>query len=796
MLDLGTLGGSCSFAYGINNKGQVVGQADTGLPDPSGRWSSQVHACLWNGGAISGLATLGGNRSCAYGINDVGQIVGDSAIPGACDASGWRAFLWQNGSVANLGTPSYPWGDQGSHACAINNAGVVAGYGVGGSWGAWMNCPQVWSNGQWTNLTYNYEHAAASAINNLGEVAGWYTYYIGYSNNTQTDGFLWKNGTMVNLPTLGGNFVQPCGINDAGQVVGYSSTSTGTLGAFLWTNGTIQNLNDLISANSGWTLYWANDINNSGQIVGTGVAPNREFHGFLLTPAQSLLIGNLYLRSASISNVGEFGLTNRGVDPLDGYDHPGLMDKLSLRFGNNIETQSGWRRVEEHDEFGLDILKGQWSRQGHPVILSRVKLFGETIETNPWNQRTLETINDGTVMIQGLTGSGLVPLHVRLEYDTQINGDALEDDAMIMVNWCFDSAQAAGEGIASGGLAPLFKHYAKDVAQNTLGKIGRLLDNGVQWVPEQSRFQTSSEAVLSLKQNGPFFMLEPPPIAEGVEFTLPGGLPIETTGRFFQWRQHRVTEGFVDVSPNQLIEITLRLQTEASSRGGAQAYMGITGYRIQFDLPDSGAEPLIIERTDPLPQDWDVAGAYHKNLLLATVNTPELTTGPVSIAASLGTITPSVGDEMVILGNSEPAGFLMPLHIGEKDTDLGLRIASLISDATLTDRVGLQLVLFKGAEPYSIFDGTLKDLFVFSEGLGTAEMPYGALLTDVDIPLDPLLQGDGVLLVAFGNLDDLAPQASLGIDLLAPTPEPATLAMLVLGGVLVASRRFRGPAAH
>jgi hypothetical protein len=220
--------------------------------------------------------------------------------------------------------------------------------------------------------------------------------------------------------------------------------------------------------------------------------------------------------------------------------------------------------------------------------------------------------------------------------------------------------------------------------------------------------------------------------------------------------------------------------------------MGIRGYRLQFDVPGSGGEPLIIEHTDPIPENWAVKGAYYKNLLLATVSTPELTTGPVSITSNLGAITPSVGEELVVLGNGTPAGFLMPLHLDVKDTDLAARVAALIADPALADKVGLQLVFFQGTEPYIVFDGTLKDMLTFSEGSGVAEMLYGSSLTDLDIPISGLPRGDGVLLVAFGNLDDFAPQASLGIDLLAPTPEPATLSLLAIGVfIFVVQRRKR-----
>jgi probable HAF family extracellular repeat protein len=93
---------------------------------------------------------------------------------------------------------------------------------------------------------------------------------------------------MHNLGSLGGYASEARAINNSGTVVGWSYLADNyTTHAFAWTaSGGLQDLNNLIPANSGWVLMYANGINASGQIVGTGTI-NTLTHAFLLTPTAS-----------------------------------------------------------------------------------------------------------------------------------------------------------------------------------------------------------------------------------------------------------------------------------------------------------------------------------------------------------------------------------------------------------------------------------------------------------------------------------------------------------------------------
>ena len=119
--DLGKFpGGSYSDAYGLNDLGEVVGDAELPKASPIGSGS---HAFFYDGGALQDLGTLpGDNYSGASAINNDGEIVGTSSP----SSGGNHAFLYSDGALQNLGT--LPGGSY-SIANGINDQGQVVGSG-------------------------------------------------------------------------------------------------------------------------------------------------------------------------------------------------------------------------------------------------------------------------------------------------------------------------------------------------------------------------------------------------------------------------------------------------------------------------------------------------------------------------------------------------------------------------------------------------------------------------------------------------------------------------------------------
>jgi probable HAF family extracellular repeat protein len=177
------------------------------------------------------VAALGGINPIVFGYNNSGQVVGSSTFYSSKYQTEYDwAFIWDVTNGADL-IPGM------SHARDINELGQVAGF-YAVPWFQ-LNSAVIWDN---------------------------------------------TNGTR-DIGSLGYKWNYAEGINDSGTVVGSSySIAQMDFSAFIWDDQSgIRDLNNYLPVSSGWILKEAWDIDDSGQIIGSGVI-NGQTRSFLMTP--------------------------------------------------------------------------------------------------------------------------------------------------------------------------------------------------------------------------------------------------------------------------------------------------------------------------------------------------------------------------------------------------------------------------------------------------------------------------------------------------------------------------------
>jgi probable HAF family extracellular repeat protein len=240
---------------------------------------------------VTDLGTLGGTYSLAGGLSNSGWVEGYSYLPGD---TAYHAFLWRKEVMTDLGTLGGP---NSIAACRPNDRGEAGGYAETSTpdpygedfcgFGTHLICRAfLWRDGVMTPLrTLGGDNGAGFGVNSLGQVAG-------QAESTTVDPtctapqvlsyppVIWERGEAQELPTFPGDTSGAAvAINDEGQATGvtsncsYSSPGHG----LLWRNGKAINLGNL-----GGTYTEGVDINNGGQVVGSSYLPgNIAYHAFL-----------------------------------------------------------------------------------------------------------------------------------------------------------------------------------------------------------------------------------------------------------------------------------------------------------------------------------------------------------------------------------------------------------------------------------------------------------------------------------------------------------------------------------
>jgi probable HAF family extracellular repeat protein len=348
--DLGTLGGTTSFARAVNSLGQVTGNAQLDPLEPAPR----LNAFIWSppSGPLQNIGVLPGsnNFSRGYAINDSGVIVGES------DNNSSMAFRWDpvNGMT---GLVRIAGGSFAGVAHGINNAGYIVGISSNG----FASRPTIWDPaGVASDLGsldgLNTSFGRAWAISNNGVAVGFSATGVGpnpqatmwngaqilnlgsllpdsrseglaINGNNVVVGMAHNGVTPSNTPirravrwtlvggipqiedlgSLGYTFADANGINDAGVIVGFATNISGSPQlAWIFRDGVMEDLNIVAQPPAGWTLTAAMSINQAGDIAGWG-SFNGASRAFLLRATGAGCYANCDgSTTAPILNVADF----------------------------------------------------------------------------------------------------------------------------------------------------------------------------------------------------------------------------------------------------------------------------------------------------------------------------------------------------------------------------------------------------------------------------------------------------------------------------------------------------------
>jgi probable HAF family extracellular repeat protein len=231
------------------------------------------------GGATNATPDALANSFYKAGVGPYAGFPGLAEFPFSTEM---HAFLRDRGTLLDLGTLGGP----DSYAEFINNTGQVAGFSFTNSapnstTGFPTVDPFLWENGEMKDLgTLGGTAGFAGDINDEGIVVG----QSNLAGDATYHPFLWKGNQMTDILTLGGNDGGALRINDAGVVVGWADTPGSQVHhAVLWHNGAMTDLGTVGTD----PCSVAFSVNARGQVVGdSGDGSGIEtclgkLHGFL-----------------------------------------------------------------------------------------------------------------------------------------------------------------------------------------------------------------------------------------------------------------------------------------------------------------------------------------------------------------------------------------------------------------------------------------------------------------------------------------------------------------------------------
>jgi probable HAF family extracellular repeat protein len=288
-------------AHGVNNVGVVVGTLNG-------------QAVIWEGDGATVLWGEAGGVSVAQRINDANQVVGTRQDRSRCkpDPCFPTLAIWDNGTLIDvearfripspvtfnadinnagaIATDAFLFDlpastfrlyattpDLGFIGAGINADGVVAGRSFGFSFE--IQRAAIWTpdgDGTITLIDYPDERTGnAAAISDVGTAVG-----LVFDSTGLAHPFAWSDGVITDLePRCIDNYADPRAVNAVGVIVGNACSL-----AIVWHGTRVFALDALVAGGTDLHLLGANDVSNTGLVVGAAVTANGEPRAFLLTP--------------------------------------------------------------------------------------------------------------------------------------------------------------------------------------------------------------------------------------------------------------------------------------------------------------------------------------------------------------------------------------------------------------------------------------------------------------------------------------------------------------------------------
>lgn len=251
-------------------------------------------SCLFNRPLFTAL--LLGSACFAnpvYSVQSLGTLGSQASLLGGMDSSGTAAGTYTN--IAGNLTPA-TFSATGvstlagiGYASGINSSGTVIGTTFSGS----SSTVTEWTGGQAKSLGIS---GYGQAINDAGQVGGAYT-----TSSGNLHAFIESGTTVRDLGTLSGNWSAVAALNSSGQAAGASSFGSAFHG-FFWDGNSMRDVGTLGGANS-----YATGINNKGQVVGSAQTSLGYLNAFLWSSSGIVDLGTLGGSTSAAYGVNDSG---------------------------------------------------------------------------------------------------------------------------------------------------------------------------------------------------------------------------------------------------------------------------------------------------------------------------------------------------------------------------------------------------------------------------------------------------------------------------------------------------------